>query len=223
MSIFDGRGRWDRRDAAATVTMARRLDAHRLTRPSKPLATLRLHIDGEPDRRIDVRTTPTHNGGYRLDWLCPRCGCGARYLYHTRTGWLCRRCANLAYPSSQAHHDLAAWPMVRRKLAGLATRLHTSVDATRAPTRPARMHRRTYERLLDEWWQLRELDNGLWLTRFYLGLGRGMYESIGLNRDQVRPALRMTGAVRRWRRQRFPGNVPTKKAGPLAQSGPWDR
>ena len=198
-SIFDGRGRWPRRDAATTTTSRQRIDAHQVNRPFDGDQATLIVVTDDSRTSVKLRRTATANGGYRLDWLCPYCGRPARYLY----GWplACRRCHRLVYPSSQAHHDLAAWPMVRRKLAAVATRLHSSVDATRAPTRPARMHRRTYERLLDEWWQLRELDNALWLARFYGGLGRGMYESIGLDRDQVRPGLRTAGRVRQWRRR----------------------
>ncbi len=64
------------------------------------------------------------------------------------------------------------------------------------------MHRRTYRRLLMEWRQLKELDQALWLHRFYGGMGRRMYESIGLDRDQVRPALAVAHQMREWREER---------------------
>lgn len=43
----------------------------------------------------------------------------------------------------------------------------------------------TYERLLAELLELWELDWDIWLVGLYLGLGAGLYESIGLGLDEV--------------------------------------
>ena len=202
MSIFDGRGRWDRRAAAPTTTSRVRLDAHQVKALPDQADTALLIVATDTSRvSIRISRVATHNGGYRLDWFCPNCGRLQRYLYRHRSTWLCRRCAGLRYPSSQLHHDQAAKPAVTRKLSTLAARLQTTPERTVPPARPPRMHRRTYQRLLGEWRELKQLDTALWLQRFYGGMGRMMYESIGLDRDQVRPALAVSGQVRRWRRQ----------------------
>ena len=204
MSIFDGRGRWDRRYAAPTTTSRPRLDAHQV-KPLPPGAeafTAIVQYGSQPSQRITIRRVATHNGGCRLDFWCPACGRPQRFLYADFRGFRCRRCAGLRYPSSQMHHDRAAKPAVDRKLAAIAERLQTTPERTVPPARPPRMHRRTYRRLLMEWRQLKELDQALWLQRFYGGMGRAMYESIGLDRDRVRPALAVAHQVRRWREER---------------------
>lgn len=204
MSIFDGRGRWDRRYAAPTTTSRPRLDAHQVPPPpaDDDAYAVIVQYGSQPSQRILIRRVATHNGGHRRDWFCPACGRPQRFLYADKRGFRCRRCAGLRYPSSQAHHDRAAAPAVARKLAAIAERLHTTPDRSTPPARPPRMHRRTYRRLLIEWRQLKELDTALWLQRFYGGLGRAMYESIGLDRDEVRPALAVASQVRQWRRER---------------------
>ena len=208
MTIFDGRGRWDRRYSAPTTTSRGRLDAHQVKAPPGAQAfTVIVQYGSQPSQHIDVRNVATHNGGYRLDFWCPQCGRPQRFLYADFRGFRCRRCAGLRYPSSQMHHDQAAKPTVDRKLAAIAERLQTTVDGRsyRPPTKPARMHRRTYARLLSEWRELKDLDNALWLNRFYGPLGSAMYESIGLDRDEVRPALAVANQVRRWREERRHG------------------
>ena len=204
MSIFDGRGRWDRRCAAPTTTSRPRLDAHQVKPlpPGVDAFTAIVQYGSQPSQRITIRRVATHNGGCRLDFWCPACGRPQRFLYADFRGFRCRRCAGLRYPSSQAHHDRAAKPAVDRKLAAIAERLQTTPDSYATPARPPRMHRRTYRRLLMEWRQLKELADALWLQRFYGGLGRIMYESIGLDRDEVRPALAVANQVRRWRAER---------------------
>ncbi len=203
MTIFDGRGRWDRRYAAATTTSRPRLDAHQVKAPPGAAAfTVVVQYGSQPSQHIDVRNVATHNAGYRLDFWCPACGRPQRFLYADHRGFRCRRCAGLRYPSSQMHHDRAAKPAVDRKLAAIAERLHTTPGAYGTPQRPPRMHHRTYRRLLMEWRQLKELDTALWLQRFYGGMGRMMYESIGLDKEMVRPALAVANQVRRWRAER---------------------
>jgi hypothetical protein len=193
---------------APTVTSRTRLDAHQVKPPPGVSAfTVIVQYGSQPSQHIDVRTMATCRGGYRLDFWCPQCGRAHRFLYDDHRGFRCRRCAGLRYPSSQMHHDQAAKPTVDRKLAAIAERLHTTVEARSytTPTRPAGMHRSTYERLLSEWRQLKDLDNALWLNRFYGPLGSAMYESIGLDRDEVRPALAVANQVRRWREERRQG------------------
>ena len=197
-SIFDRRGRWTRRTVAATTTSRPRLDAHQVKAlPTDAEAFTVIVETGAGRRRITVRRTPTHNHGYRLDWLCPSCGRPARFLY----GWplACRRCAGLAYPSSQAHHDQAAQPAVTRKLAAIATRLGTTPDATFAPARPPGMHWRTYFDLLVQWWMLHELNEALLTHLLCGGLAGSWYEEMGIERQTVKQALTVAQQVREWR------------------------
>ncbi len=198
-SILDQRGRWPRRRVAPTTATVPRLDAHQVKAlPPDAGNVATVIVETSTGRtRVTVRRISTHRGGYRLDWICPGCGRAARYLY----GWplLCRRCAGLAYSSSQAHHDQAAAPAVARKLARVSARLRTTPNASAAPTRPPRMYRTSYFRLLVEWWMLRELSESL-LTRLMCGgLTRAMYDSMGLDRDEVRQVLAVGDQVREWR------------------------
>ena len=198
-SILDQRGRWPRRRVAPTTATVPRLDAHQVKAlPTDAGNVATVIVETSTGRtRVTVRRTPTCRGGFRLDWLCPQCGRPARFLY----GWplLCRRCAGLRYQSSQAHHDQAAAPAVARKLAQVSARLRTSPNARAAPTRPPRMYRTSYFKLLIEWHQLRELSESL-LTRLICGgLTRAMYDSMGLDRDEVRQVLAVGDQVREWR------------------------
>ena len=198
-SILDMRGRWPRRRVAPTTATVPRLDAHQVKAlPTDAGNVATVIVETSAGRtRVTVRRTPTCRGGFRLDWHCPGCGRAARYLY----GWplLCRRCAGLRYQSSQAHHDQAAAPAVARKLAQVSARLRTSPDARTAPTRPARMYRTSYFRLLVEWWMLRELSESL-LTRLICGgLTRSFYDEMGVDRQTVKQVLAVGDQVREWR------------------------
>ena len=199
-SILDMRGRWPRRRVAPTVNSQARLDAHQVKAlPTDAGNVATVIVETSTGRtRVTVRRTPTHRGGFRLDWHCPGCGRAARYLY----GWplLCRRCAGLRYESSQAHHDMAAAPAVARKLAAVSARLRASPNARAAPPRPARMSRRVYFELLIEWHQLRELNEALLLRLLCGGLCGSFYDSLGVDRDEVRQVLAVADQVRRWRR-----------------------
>ena len=201
-SIFDRRGRWERRTVAPSITSHPRIDAHALPasiRIRPEAFTVNVQDAGHPAQRITVRNVATHGGGYRLDWRCPVCGRPFRYLYRVNQTYQCRRCAGLAYPSSQAHHELAAQTTVDRALAVIAARLRTTPDARHTPTRPRRMYRRTYANLLIEWFLLRELSEALLMNRLCGGLTAGMYEQMGLERDEARQALAVVYQVKRWR------------------------
>ena len=198
-SILDQRGRWPRRRVAPTTATVPRLDAHQVKAlPTDAGNVATVIVETSTGRtRVTVRRTPTCRGGYRLDWFCPQCGRAARYLY----GWplLCRRCAGLRYESSQAHHDMAAAPAVARKLAAVSARLRASPNARAAPPRPARMYRRVYFELLIEWHQLRELNEALLLRLLCGGLCGSFYDSMGVDRDEVRQVLAVADQVREWR------------------------
>ena len=98
-----------------------------------PLAALLdYRLGGEPmQQTVNLRRTPTHNGGHRLDWLCPRCGRPVRYLYGAP--FLCRHCHDLAYPSQQASHQRSGEFAVKRRMAAIRklSLIHIS-----EPTRP---------------------------------------------------------------------------------------
>jgi hypothetical protein len=47
--------------------------------------------------RVDLRRTPQHFGGSRVDFLCPNCGRAAAKLYQCDGYLACRRCHGLRY------------------------------------------------------------------------------------------------------------------------------
>jgi hypothetical protein len=100
-----------------------------------PLAvTLDYRKGGKPmQQTVTLRRTPTHNGGHRLDWRCPRCGRPVRYLYGAP--FVCRHCHDLAYPSQQASHQQAGSFAVKRRLAAIRRKLKMKPDAESLPTR----------------------------------------------------------------------------------------
>ena len=156
-----------------------------------PLAvTLDYQKGGEPmQQTVTLRRTPTHNGGHRLDWHCPRCGRPVRYLYGAP--FVCRHCHDLAYPSQQASHQQAGSFAVKRRLAAIRRKLKMKPDAESLPTeRPLGVRWRTWLRLSDEYRELRHVEAEYMLRLIYAGCGPEMYERIGMNRDQVFPLLR---------------------------------
>lgn len=145
---------------------------------------------GEPmQQTVALRRAPTHNGGHRLDWYCPRCGRPVRYLYGAP--FLCRHCHDLAYPSQQASHQRSGEFAVKRRLAVIRQRLKMKPGAESLPSqRPPGVRWRTWLRLSDEFRELRHVETEYMLRLIYAGCGREMYVRIGLNRDEVFPHLR---------------------------------
>jgi hypothetical protein len=218
MNFFDGRGRWSRYPTRNTVNDYLRLDAQAVGRKAdgayiwrwswsnwlsgehhaeiavvieSPLAVV-LHYRqrGEQhEQQVRIRRTPTHNGGSRLDWHCPRCGRPARYLYGAP--FACRTCHNLAYPSQQASHQQAGSYAVKRRQAVIRRKLKMSPDAESLPEqRPPGVRWRTWLRLSDEFRELRHVETEYMLRLIYSGNGPALWEQIGLNRAEVMPHLR---------------------------------
>jgi len=114
-------------------------------------------LNGEPRRQHAPKLhTRCNYGGWRT-WLgCPRCGRRCAVLYLTASGFFCRLCARVAYLSQS--EDAASRALGR--LHRLEARLGLNGE------RPKRMHRRTFERLIQ---QLEEADAASWaygLARF---------------------------------------------------------
>mgnify|MGYP001610442022 CR=1 FL=1 len=92
--------------------------------------------------------TPCHFGGTRVWFRCPGRGCGRRVakLHLRNEAFLCRDCNRLAYCSQRLTRSdrairQAIW--IREKLGGEPSLIGLF------PTRPARMHRKTYSSLLE--------------------------------------------------------------------------
>jgi hypothetical protein len=96
--------------------------------------------------RICLDATPCHYGGKRFWFTCPGCWHRRRVLYCHRARFRCRRCHDLAYPSTRENaHDRS----IRRE-----TKLQTRLRASRngllcIPDKPRGMHWRTYDRAVD--------------------------------------------------------------------------
>ena len=97
-----------------------------------------------PDLPFAVTWTNCLPGVQRPWWLCPVCRRRARILYECKR-WCCRRCARLVYQSQRESTEQRAVRQakrIRHRLGGSLTLF------TGAPPRPARMHERTYHRLV---------------------------------------------------------------------------
>jgi hypothetical protein len=91
---------------------------------------------------VTIEWTPCHFGGRRAWFLCPARGCGRRVAILYLGGIAaCRHCYQLAYESQrEAPHDraLTRTQAIRMKLGGSGSM------ADPFPTKPKRMHWRTY-------------------------------------------------------------------------------
>lgn len=119
--------------------------------------TLAYTLNGEPGRQyVPKLRTPCNYGGWRT-WLgCPRCGRRCAVLYLNGRGFYCRLCSRVAYQSQS--EDAAGRALSR--LHRLEARLGFNGE------KPKRMHRRTFERLIQ---RLEEADAVSWaygLARF---------------------------------------------------------
>ncbi len=99
-----------------------------------------------------LTSTPCNYGGERQWFVCPASGCGRRVakLYGGRI-FACRHCHQLAYPSQrEKSYDRAA-----RKADKIRARLGWDLGLEGLPRgRPKGMHRKTYERLSAQVWEL---------------------------------------------------------------------
>jgi hypothetical protein len=118
-------------------------------------AVLHFHRDklGTFTEQIPLEWTLCHYGGERPWFRCPgvksgqRCGRRVAILY--KVGWyfLCRRCQGLVYQSQQEDRLRRLETRARK----IRRRLGGSEDLRAPfPSRPKRMHQRTYERLQED-------------------------------------------------------------------------
>jgi len=109
------------------------------------------HDKNAYDYKIKIERTPLHFGGYRYWFICPYTRKRVAKLYkpYGAEKYASRHAFSLSYASqSEAAHDRALrkkWKLVN-KLGG--DQYH--------PIRPKGMHHKTYERLLDKFWQIEE-------------------------------------------------------------------
>lgn len=96
-------------------------------------------------QHVGLDQVPCRFGGARPYWLCPGCGSRAVVLYGLRR-FFCRACNRLAYGSQRESPPERA----QRRADGIRRRLGGEPGLGRLPPRPKGMHRRTYERLVDE-------------------------------------------------------------------------
>jgi hypothetical protein len=99
---------------------------------------------GGAGQRIPIVWTRCHFGGWRPWFICFHCSRQVGKLYNTGASLQCRQCLDLWY-ASQRRGDKS-----RRYLQALKLRLRlngvASLDAP-FPSRPKRMHQKTYDRL----------------------------------------------------------------------------
>lgn len=120
-------------------------------------AAVRLHLPTEvcgvpletQEHQIQLESTSCHFGGQRFWFTCPTPDCGRRaaILYFARIAFACRTCCELAYPSQRERapdRALRRAQGLRRRLGGPANVL------VPFPSKPTRMHWRTYQALRSE-------------------------------------------------------------------------
>jgi len=94
---------------------------------------------------IAIKNTPCHFGGSRPWFVCPDCGRRCGVLFMETTGFACRVCSNLNYPSTREE------PLDRQfhRAHALRARLGwpPGLDMGQGP-RPRYMHRTTFARLV---------------------------------------------------------------------------
>jgi hypothetical protein len=103
---------------------------------------------GEPERivqNVTVLWEPCRFGGEHPFWLCPACGRRITVLYGMRR-FACRACNRLTYLSQRERGSDRA----QRRANKIRQRLGGEHGLGSIPPRPLRMHRRTYERLIDQ-------------------------------------------------------------------------
>lgn len=99
------------------------------------------------DYQVHLLSTSCHLGGERLWFKCPAQGCGRRVAKLYCGGvFACRKCHNLSYPSQNEDKSGRAG----RHLSRICNRLGWQNDGC-GGVRPKGMHKRTFERLVDEY------------------------------------------------------------------------
>lgn len=100
---------------------------------------------------VQLDRTPCNYGGHRFWFLCLDCGKRIGVIYSSGKRFVCRKCSNLNYASSQecGNWNNEAIRRLRRIQAKLNCKEWSPMDCIyKTPLRPKGMHYRTYERLL---------------------------------------------------------------------------
>lgn len=111
---------------------------------------------------LQLSYSPNGYGGKQTFFLCPRCGGRHRYLYPTKSAFLCRKCARLNYKSQQETKD--SMRDYRKGVEYAKTRLRdfdvVDMDGfsfpAYIPDHPKGMHNSTYKRRLVRFFRYRE-------------------------------------------------------------------
>jgi len=136
---------WATGTAPAAVTVEVQYSAVRLHLSTEVCGVsleIRSHV-------IQLESTPCHFGGQRFWFTCPTPDCGRRaaLLYFAGVAFACRVCLDLSYPSQRERapdRALRRAQSLRKQLGGSASIL------VPFPTKPPRMHWRTYAALRSE-------------------------------------------------------------------------
>lgn len=95
---------------------------------------------------VSVMTTPCTFGGERVWFSCPRCRQRCAKLFLRWGHFRCRSCNRIAYPSQS------------EDVIGRLWRAQSKIEARLGPrrTKPKHMRLKTFERLVDRYWQIEE-------------------------------------------------------------------
>lgn len=114
---------------------------------------LSYNVNSEPVAyKVELDKTPCNYGGYRSWFICLHCSKRVGVIYLRGKYFMCRKCSNLNYASSQ---ESGNWNNEAiRQLDRIQKKLNCEDWAPmdciyQTPVRPKGMHRRTYKRLLN--------------------------------------------------------------------------
>jgi hypothetical protein len=109
------------------------------------IGSLRVRFDTLPDLVADLTCTPQRLGGVRWWFVCALCGSNRSKLFFGGSGiWGCRACLQLRYRSQHLRPAARARARCERCYERAGT-FHWVTE----PRRPRRMHRATFERLIE--------------------------------------------------------------------------
>lgn len=135
---------WTSRDSKSSISC--RVSAH------GDSLELSYNVNSEPLAYwVRLDQTPCNYGGHRSWFVCPNCSKRVGVLYLRGKYFICRKCSNLNYASSQesGNWNNEAIRHLRRIQEKLNCKDWAPMDCMyKTPTRPKGMHGRTYERLL---------------------------------------------------------------------------
>ncbi len=108
---------------------------------------------GPQDYTVEMRAEPCTLGGRRWSFRCPRTWRRCRTLYLPNGAY--RFASRAAYRLVYQSQRVSEMDRCHAKLARLCRKVGASYSSAGAalPPRPSRMRRRTYDRLLEEWFE----------------------------------------------------------------------